>query len=206
MLFSDGAKSELIDSPPKNISGPPSDSTIDSNRTKNELEIFLEETPEDDNCVNRKTYNKNESRTGNRHAEILDYIIVRGNDCDPVEIKTGTTVEIYIKVAFHRSFENPVYGFTIKTIDGIKVYGTNTRLDKFDTPPTSAGSIVNFRYEIEMDLAGGDFFITLAIADKPHDEFILADHRTDLIHLHIQQEKAGFNGLIEMKTKSQIIT
>ena len=176
------------------------------NGAKNELEMFLEEVQVTDNCVNRRSYNKNENRTGDRRAEIVDYLCIRSHDLDPVEINPWDTVEIYMKIVFHQSFQLPVYGFTIKTVDGIKICGRNTWLDEIDVPPVSAGEIVIFRYEIKMNLAGGDFFITLAISDRVDNQYVLADHRTDLIHIHVQQEKEGFNGFIEMETKSQIIS
>jgi len=184
----------------------PSIPMVTSHDLKNGLEVFLEEIPTIDNCVNRKSYNKNESRTGDNRAEILDYVCVRGNDFDPVEIQTWDDVKIYMKIKFHQPFQLPVYGFSIKTVDGVKVSGTNTWLDKFDAPSVSAGEIVVFCYDIKMSLAGGDFFVTLAIADRIDNQCVLADHRTDLIHIRVQPGKEGVNGFIEMNTKHQIIS
>jgi len=206
ILFGDGGKPKLIDIPPENNPKVASPSVLDSNGAKCELDVFLEGIPEDDHCVSRRNYNKNENRMGDKRAEILDYILVRDNDFNPVEIKTEDTIKIYIKTVFNQPFQLPVYGFTIKTIDGVKVCGTNTWLDQIDIAPIFAGTIVIFRYDIEMNLCGGDFFITLAISNRVNNQYILSDHRTDLILIHVQQEKEGFNGLVEMKTKSQIIS
>lgn len=177
-----------------------------ANSQKSKLDIFLEETQVTDKCVYRRSYNKNESRSGNRQAEILDYLCIRCDDLDPVEIKTGDTLEIFMKIAFYQPLQLPVYGFTIKTLDGIKICGSNTWLDKIAVSPVLSGEAVIFRYEIKMTLAAGDFFISLAIADRVDNQYILADHRTDLIHINVQQDKEGFNGFVEMETKSQIIS
>jgi lipopolysaccharide transport system ATP-binding protein len=181
-------------------------SVMASHGLKNELAAFLEGVPTIDNCVSRRNYNKNESRTGDRRAEIVDFVCVRDNDFDTLEIKTWDSLKIYFKVAFRQRFQCPVYGFSIKTVDGVKVYATNTWLDKVDVPPASEDEIVNFCYEIKISLTGGDFFITLAIADRIDSRCVLADHRTDLIHIRVQQGKEGVNGFVEMDTKSQIIS
>lgn len=181
-------------------------SEVASHGLENKLEIFLESIPIIDNCINRRSYNENESRTGDKRAEILDYLLIRDDDYDPVEIKTWDNIKIYIKILFHQFFQLPVYGFTIKTIDGIKIFGTNTWLDKIDIPPVSDGEVVNFCYEIKMSISGGDFFVTLAIANRLENQIVLADHRTDLIHIRVQLGKEGDNGFVDMDTKSQSIS
>jgi len=173
---------------------------------KSELEIFLEAIPKNDNCINRRSYNKNEYRAGDKRAEILDYLVIRDGDYDPVEINTWDNIKIYIKIVFRQPFQFPVYGFIIKTIDGIKIFGTNTWLDKFDTPPVSEDEVVIFCYQIKVSLTGGDFFVTLAIANRVENQFVLADHRTDIIHIRVKLGKEGDNGFIEMDTKNQIIS
>jgi len=181
-------------------------SVIAPHDLKKELEIFFEEIPKNDNCINRRSYNKNEDRTGDKRAEILDYILIRNDDYDPVEINTGDNIKIYIKIIFRQLFRFPVYGLTLKTIDGIKIFGTNTWLDKIDIPPASDGEVVIFCYEIKIILAGGDFFVTLAIANRVQNQVVLADHRTDIIHIRVKLDKEGDNGFIEMDTKSKIIS
>jgi len=205
LLFGDGEKPKLVDMPFENISEETSASVIASKSVKGELEMFFEDIPEIDRCVNRKSYNKNEVRTGDKRAEIMDYVCVCGNDFDPVEIKSGDTLEIYMKTIFHQPLQFPVYGFAIKTIDGIKVCGTNTYVDRIDMPPVSAGEVVIFRYGIKMNLARGDFFITLAVSDGVNEQYDMTDHRTDLIYIHIQNDKYG-DGVVEPDATSQLIS
>jgi lipopolysaccharide transport system ATP-binding protein len=173
---------------------------------KSQLEMFLDEVPTIDNCVSRRSYNKNESRTGDGRAEILDYVCVRGHDFDVFEIKTWDSLKIYMKIVFRRTFQLPIYGISIKSVEGVKVYGTNTWLDRVDVPPVSEGEVVIFCYEIKISLAGGDFFATLAIADRVDSQYVLADHRTDLVHIRVQSGKEGMNGFVEMDTKSEIVS
>lgn len=175
-------------------------------RENPELENFLEEIPETDSCVNRKSYNKDEFRQGDRRAEILDYLLICENKPDPVEIKTFDKLDIYIKAVFHEQVQFPLYGFAIKTLDGIRICGTNTWLDGVSISPTDRSDIVIFKFSIRMLLAGGDFFITLAVAERVNDEYVLIDHRADLVHLFVRQKKEGFNGFVEMETENKMIS
>lgn len=173
---------------------------------KSDFEAFLDEAITSDKCTTRRSYNKNESRTGDRRAEIVDYMCIRDDDVDVVEVKTWDTLKIYMKILFHQEVQLPVYGMSVKSIDGVKVYGTNTWLDKVSVPSASEREIIIFCYELRVSLAGGDFFVSLAIADRMNNQYMLADHRTDLLHIRVQTDREGMNGLVEMETKGEIFS
>ncbi len=173
---------------------------------RSDLEVFLDDVPTIDNCTNRRSYNKNESRTGDGRAEIVDYVCVRDHDFDVLEVKTWDSLQIYMKILFRQEFQWPVYGVSIKSVEGVKVYGTNTWLDKIDVLPTSGGAVVNFCCQVKVSLTGGDFFLTLAIANRVNHQNVLADHRADLIHIRVQPDKDGRDGIVEMDSKSEIIS
>lgn len=189
----------------KEISAVPAAADMTHNQ-KCDLEVFLDEVLPFDNCSNRRSYNKNESRTGDGRAEIVDYICVRDDDVDVLEVKTWDTLKIYMKILFHQPVQLPVYGMSIKSVDGVKVYGTNTWLDKVRVPPAAEREVVIFLYELKVSLTGGDFFVSLAIAERMNNQYMLADHRTDLLHIRVQTAKEGMNGLVEMETKSEIFS
>jgi len=166
---------------------------------KSELEKFLEETPTTDNCIHRNGYNKNEYRYGNRRAEIMDYLVVCGDMYDPVTVRSGDMIDIYLKVKFHQAVEFPLYGFSIKTIDGVVVYASNTRYNKTPLRSAKESDIIVFRFSIKLNLHGGDFFIDLGVAEKLPGEDEPMDRRCGLIHLYVQ-EKKRFDGFVELET------
>ncbi len=171
-----------------------------------ELEIFLEDIPATDNCIRRKSYNKNEYRFGDRRAEIIDYLVVCGNRIDPVLVKTIDMIDIYIKVVFHEPVQFPMFGFTIKTVDGLQIYGSNTWLDKTYIPPIDRGEMMIFNTSIKITLLGGDYFISRGIGERLNGEYIPIDYRNDFIHLSVQQEMVDFKGIVEMESEDKIIT
>ena len=56
-----------------------------------------------DNCFNRRSYNRDEFRWGNGHAEIRDFLIKRSQGEDPLTFQRGAAIELGMKVYFHES-------------------------------------------------------------------------------------------------------
>lgn len=179
-----------------------------------ELDKFLAEMPMADNCINRRSYNKNEYRQGYKKAEILDYLVVCGDKYDPTSICSGDLIDIYIKAKFHKKVEFPLFGFSIKTIDGLLIYALNTLFIKTFIPSTEESEVIISKFSVKMDINGGDFFIDLGI-DESSDmgqhqglgrqcAYESLDRRCSIIHLFIQ-EKKWFHGYVNLGAEFQEI-
>ncbi len=144
---------------------------------------FLSQAHLDDHCGQRRNYNHNEYRFGDRRARIVDYLICSGELIDPASVTCGAVIEIYMKVFFDASVERPMVGFSIKSIDGQTLFGRNTRHADVYIRPAVPGEIAVYRYRIKLDLAHGDIFIELGVAEKLPDEDNPADIRKNLVHL-----------------------
>lgn len=175
-----------------------------SEKEKTELEKFLEEIPETDNCINRRSYNKNEYRYGDKRAEIVDYLIVAGDKYDPVTIDSGETVDIYVKYRFHEDVKSPMFGIAIKTIDGMIIYGNNTRLAKIVVPSGYKNSIVIIKWAANFFTNNGDLFLGLGIAEQFEIDAPI-DNRKGIIHLHIQTLN-DFVGVVDFRANYQEIS
>lgn len=162
-----------------------------------ELDKFLTTSTEIDNCINRRSYNKNEYRFGNLRAEIIDYLIISNELYDPVIVTSGDLIDLYLKVKFNDYIELPMVGFSIKTIDGITVYGSNTRFSKHPIKFANAAETAVFRFVIKLSLIPGEFFIELGVAEMLVSEDEPFDIRKNVIHLSIS-EKNVFEGLAEL--------
>ncbi|MDO8426673.1 MAG: Wzt carbohydrate-binding domain-containing protein, partial [Deltaproteobacteria bacterium] len=166
---------------------------------KDGLERFFEEAPLSDNCPKRKSYNKNEYRHGDRRAEVIDYLVASGGVLDPVNVRSGTVVDIYMRVVFYEKVDHPMFGFAITTVDGVIVYGTNTRLCRIDIAPAAAGAVNMVKWSIRLSANSGDFFINLGVAEKRPDMDLLIDNRKDLIHIKVQTD-GEFDGFARFET------
>lgn len=170
-----------------------------------ELKQFLEDIPESDHCIYRSNYNENEYRMGDRRASIADYLVVCEGRVQPASISSGKIIELYLKVNFHQPIENPMFGYAVKTVDGVMVCGSNTRFRKITVSPVPASEMVIYRFTLKLNLYPGDYFIDLGVAEQLPAKDEPLDVRNSLIHVSVEQ-RIQFDGLADLELSSQEIS
>lgn len=159
----------------------------------NKVATFIESRPNEDSCVTRKSYNPQEYRWGTQDATIMDYLVISDQRVDQIEYNSDHLMTIYFKVKFNKKVLCPIYGLTIKTMDGVVVYGSNSRdiNGKYKVKDSTEWSILKF--EFVPKLIQGDYFVSLGVAeDIPGEEAVPLDRRYDLIHLKFFHNSLGF--------------
>jgi lipopolysaccharide transport system ATP-binding protein len=148
-------------------------------------------------CV-RPGYNPNEYRWGDGLAKIVDYSMFADGEAYPTILSTGQTVVLELAVKFFQDLWRPIFGVTIKTKEGVTVYGTNS--DKLDiddfTSKGRAGEAIVIRVGFVCRFAPGDYFISLGIATSQGEEIMPHDRRYDSIHFQVRPVKTFF-GLVD---------
>ena len=163
-----------------------------------EIERFIAAVPAGDNCVNRKSYNKNEYPQGSPRCEIVDYLVVTGGTCDAATVLSGDRVDIYLKVRFHDAVESPEFGFTVNTVDGASLYALNTFYRDAVIAPVFAGDVIVFRFSVRLGLATGDYFIDLGVDEKIDDRgYRSLVRRRAVCHLFVQKRQR-FDGVVDL--------
>ena len=152
----------------------------------------------EDHCKHRRSYNPNEYRWGDRRAAIMDYQLKSNSGDDQVVFESGENLELMVHVRFFQELTDLIYGCTVKTVDGQTVYGTNTRERAIDVSHGKAGMTVVVRFQFDLNLVPGEYFISLGVAlDDGERDNIAIDRRYDLIHLTVRGDYGGF-GLAQM--------
>jgi len=153
----------------------------------------LNTAPDVDGCLRRRGYNRSEHRWGDRRATICDYLIRSNGDDDALVISQGAAVEVLMRVAFAESLADQIYGLTVKTVDGMTLFGANTRARDQQVLPAAAGELVTVRFAFKANLLPGDYFISLGVAVDDDDlDNSAVDRRYDLIHIHIDGDGKDF--------------
>lgn len=166
-----------------------------------ELQKFLRQVPQGDNCPSRKSYNKNERRQGFNRAEIVDYLVVYNHHYDPVNVYSGDRVDIYIKARFHERVEFPLMGIAVKTLDGVLIYGFNSFYTQQEIPEAHAGDIVIGKISLNLKLRKGDYFFDFGVDLKESEDssnYVNLDRRCAAMHLEII-ERNTFFGLADFE-------
>lgn len=148
----------------------------------------------------RPNFNPHEHRWGDRRAEVLDFCLFSDQDEYPVAVETGTILHLWFSVRFHLEVVRPIYGITIKTKEGVTVYGKNTlhAPDDANLEAGRSGSLSIIKTRFEATLAPGDYFISIGIASRTGEVIVPHDRRYDSIHFHISPTEE-FHGIADLK-------
>ncbi len=143
----------------------------------------------------RPSYNAYEFRWGDGAAAIADYCLATPSGTYPTSVTSGERIRLKVGLSFMKPVRKPILGITIKTKEGITVFGTNSELLEATDVTTlgSENSEAIATLEFACNLAPGDYFISLGLASRDGDEVVPHDRRYDSIHLNVAGE--GFFGL-----------
>ncbi len=162
-----------------------------------EIQRFAQAHPEQDLCPKNPVYNPNEHRYGNRQGEILNFLLYAKGQCNPLQFEMGDNLEVFALYRFHQSASIPVYGLTLKTLDGVEVTGINNLGEKKKVTAKEAGEYSLLHFVLPLNLIPGEYFISLGLASFEGGEVIPLERRYDLIHLKIKGT-SGRYGLVDL--------
>lgn len=155
----------------------------------------------------RPGFNPYEYRWGDRSAAIIDFHAECDGVAYPLSIKTGHVFALEIVVQFHKPLINPIFGLTVKTKEGITLYGSNSEL--LSTPGMreagKPGSTVLIAARFLANLAPGDYFISLGIATRDGESINPHDRRYDSIHFTVEPPEPFF-GLTQLNLSIDQVT
>lgn len=147
----------------------------------------------------RQGYNPYEYRWGDKAAEILDFYCECDGMAYPQSIRSGGTVNIQITIRFHKPLVNPIFGLTLKTKEGVTLYGSNSELLSASSVRElgAEGTSAIISATFAASLAPGDYFVSLGIATRQGETITPHDRRYDSIHLSVEPPEPFF-GLAQM--------
>jgi len=152
----------------------------------------------------RPGYNPHEYRWGDQAARILDFCMEAEGKHYPSTINSGSRIDLWVAMKCWADIAQPIIGMTLKTKNGITLYGTNSEkmaLPAFETFGRR-GSVLLARLSFSCSLGAGDYFISIGLASRVSQEDIPHDRRYDAIHLHVQPTN-HFWGLMDFACELQ---
>jgi lipopolysaccharide transport system ATP-binding protein len=132
----------------------------------------------------RPGFNHHEYRWGDGAATLLDFHLAAQGQAFPSSVEPGAEVTLHLAIRFNRLISHPVLGFTIKTKEGVTVYGTNSYLldctasQELHQPDSQLRARLTFVNR----LATGDYFISVGVASREGETIVPHDRRYDSIH------------------------
>ncbi len=159
----------------------------------------------DDLFATHHGYNPHEYRWGDGSARILDFFLAADGEPYPPTIETGQRILLAVSVQFEANLVRPILGVTIKTKEGVTVYGVNSETLEVDAFGAlgQAGSVVIPELDFHCRLAPGDYFVSLGVATRRGADVIPHDRRYDAIHLHVSPSTSFF-GLVNLEATLRV--
>ena len=154
---------------------------------------------DEDVYASRMGYNAHEYRWGDQGATLLDFHMSASGREFPNSVESGEDITLDLAIRFNRMIVNPIVGFTIKTKEGVTVYGTNSYMLDCDgvSHIGQAGTQAKASLKFKNSLATGDYFISIGIASREGEEIVPHDRRYDSIHF-IVEPTPKLLGLIDL--------
>ncbi|MCI8210920.1 sugar ABC transporter ATP-binding protein [Pseudomonas sp. S25] len=198
ILFGRDKPAELMQARSENLSALAS---LDTSRAGTTPQLLFDQGA----YASRAGFNAHEYRWGNGAASVLDFHLVANGRCFPAVIEPGAEVVLHLAIRFHRMVINPILGFTIKTKEGVTVYGTNSLLlscaatQRLGAADSDAIACLQFTNR----LASGDYFISIGVASREGEDVVPHDRRYDSIHFVVPSTPQAL-GLIDLAVTMDI--
>lgn len=201
LLFSQERKAAVVSN-----SIPQDSSTCDSNSHSSAV-VIMSGSQTADLCNLRRCYNRHETRFTTHEAEIIDFMIKSEAELDSPQVRFGSTVSLFVKVIYKSDVARPLAGFSIKTVDGVEVCGTNTFMMGKRIRRACAGNVFIYKFSFRQCLNPGDYFVDIGIAQdngtRAGDIISVRRSIGHFIVLNLDQPTA--NGMIDLQPAFEVL-
>lgn len=140
---------------------------------------------------------------GGGEASIIDFGVFDENGLLTSTIEKGKEFTIKLKAKFNTEVDSPILAFTIKTIKGTEVTGTNTMYEGGYIEKKTAGDIVTVEFAQKIDLQGGDYLLSFGCTGYRDGEFTVYHRLYDVCSINVVSTKNTV-GFYDMNSKVKI--
>lgn len=133
--------------------------------------------------------NPNVNEYGTGEAQIIDFAIVDDTGTITNTIVKGTKFTIKSKVRFERTVNDPIFTFTLKTLKGEDITGTNTMYEKKSVGIVQPGDVYVASFTQEMNLQGGDYLLSISCTGFKGADFVAYHRLYDVIDITVVSDK-----------------
>ncbi|MEA9393425.1 ABC transporter ATP-binding protein [Acerihabitans sp. TG2] len=186
----------------------------EENRAIRETEAGADRTEADDVAghlngvyAERPNYNPSEYRWGDLAAEIVDYHLCQAGERYPSSLIPHKNLVFSFRIKFHATVVRPIFGFAVKTKEGVTIYNTNSEWQSVALLELAQPNDDMFvSVTMPVMLYEGDYFISVGISSSSTEgEVIPHDRRYDSIHLTVGSV-TSFTGLADLNASIKFET
>jgi len=151
-----------------------------------------------DMCPERPGYNDGEFRYGDQKAKIIDFEIHDSSGAVKASYYGGEKLLFTYHIKASYPIEKPIIGIALRTKDGQELYALNSIMKETQLEPLNKGDRLQVEFGIQLNLIGGDYFLTAGISEYRDNTIRPIDMRYDLVHINVATTKDIGTGIVNL--------
>lgn len=146
---------------------------------------------ESENALWKNAYqiNPEVDEYGSGKATIVDFGVFDEDGNLTNCILKGTTFSIKSKVTFHEALPDPIFTYSFKDVKGTVITGSNTMYENAGVGMVHEGDTYVATFTQEMNLQGGDYFLSISCTGYGEDGFTAYHRLYDVINITVVSSK-----------------
>ena len=137
---------------------------------------------------------------GTKEAVIEQFYMTDDRGTESKSIIKGSEFTIHMKVRFMADLPAPIFAFSIKTVKGTEITGTNTMFEKTFLEPVKAGAVKDITFTQKMSLQGGEYLLSFGVTGYDSNDFQVYHRLYDALDLTVISDKNTV-GFYDMDSK-----
>ena len=140
---------------------------------------------------------------GTKEAVIEQFYMTDDRGAESKSIIKGSQFTIHMKVRFMADLPAPIFAFSIKTVKGTEITGTNTMFEKAFLEPVKAGAVKDITFTQKMSLQGGEYLLSFGVTGYDGNDFQVYHRLYDALDLTVISDKNTV-GFYDMDSKVMV--
>ena len=140
---------------------------------------------------------------GTKEAVIEQFYMTYDRGTESKSIIKGSEFTIHMKVRFMADLPAPIFAFSIKTVKGTEITGTNTMFEKTFLESVKAGAVKDITFTQKMSLQGGEYLLSFGVTGYDGNDFQVYHRLYDALDLTVISDKNTV-GFYDMDSKVMV--
>lgn len=154
----------------------------------------------------RAGYFRSEYRWGNGGA-MLEDVCMRGagEQTHRIRYDSREKIELVMRANFELPQDRVIFGFFVKTPDGVTVFGNSTlnaAVYEGAALEVVAGETVSMCFEAALNLGNGSYILSVGVSAERSGEIVPLDRRYDCLHFEVHNH-SGAVGLADLDARAR---
>ncbi|QYK69604.1 ABC transporter ATP-binding protein [Paenibacillus sp. S02] len=144
-----------------------------------------------------------EYRYGNGEGKIISFKLDGENGNKSRIYRHGEKITISLKLQYYKDTYSSLAAYTIKTVSGVEITGTNTSFEGLDLKDYKKDDILNVVFTQNTILNAGDYVVSLGFIELVDDNIVVMDRRYDVLTFKVAETKKAA-GLVDPKVEINV--